>query len=57
MLGHVAAGLSNQQIAALLYVSPYTVKAHARSIYDKLDAPRRTAAVARARALRILPPA
>ena len=57
VLGHVAAGLSNQQIAALLCVSPYTVKAHARSIYDKLDAHSRTAAVARARALRILPPA
>ena len=56
VLGLIAAGLSNQQIAAQLYVSPYTVKAHARSIYDKLDAHSRTAAVARARALGILPP-
>jgi LuxR family maltose regulon positive regulatory protein len=52
----IAAGLTNQQIAAQLYVSPYTVKAHARSIYDKLDAHGRTAAVARARAQGILPP-
>jgi LuxR family maltose regulon positive regulatory protein len=56
VLEHIAAGLTNQQIAAQLYLSPYTVKAHARSIYDKLDAHGRTAAVARARALGILPP-
>jgi LuxR family maltose regulon positive regulatory protein len=52
----IAAGLSNQEIATRLYVSKYTVKAHARAIYDKLDAHSRTAAVSRAQQLGILPP-
>ena len=51
----IAAGLTNQEIAARLYLSLYTVKAHARSIYDKLDAHSRTQAVATARELGILP--
>ena len=51
----IAAGLTNREIAARLYLSLYTVKAHARSIYDKLDAHSRTQAVARARDLGILP--
>jgi len=55
VLQHLAAGLSNQEIAARLYVSLYTVKAHARAIYDKLDAHSRTRAVARARELGVLP--
>jgi ATP/maltotriose-dependent transcriptional regulator MalT len=56
VLRHIAAGLSNQEIATRLYVSRYTVKAHARTIYDKLEVHSRTAAVARARQLGILPP-
>jgi LuxR family maltose regulon positive regulatory protein len=55
VLRHIAAGLTNQQIAAELYLSLYTVKAHARTIYDKLGAHSRTRAVARARELGILP--
>ncbi len=55
VLQHIAAGLTNQEIATRLYLSLYTVKAHARSIYDKLDAHSRTQAVARARELGILP--
>ena len=51
----IAAGLTNQEIAGRLFLSLYTVKAHARSIYDKLDAHSRTQAVARARELGILP--
>ena len=51
----IAAGLSNQEIATRLFISRYTVKAHARTIYDKLDAHSRMAAVARARELGILP--
>lgn len=51
----LAAGLSNQEIANRLYVSLYTVKAHVRTIYDKLDAHSRTRAVARAQELGILP--
>ena len=55
VLQHIAAGLTNQEIAARLYLSLYTVKAHARTIYDKLDAHSRTQAVARARELGVLP--
>ncbi len=55
VLRHIAAGLTNQEIADRLYLSLYTVKAHARSIYDKLDAHSRTQAVARARDLGVLP--
>jgi LuxR family maltose regulon positive regulatory protein len=51
----IAAGLTNREIATRLYLSPYTVKAHARSIYDKLDAHSRTQAVAKARELGVLP--
>jgi LuxR family maltose regulon positive regulatory protein len=55
VLRHIAEGLTNQEIADRLYLSLYTVKAHARSIYDKLDAHSRTQAVARARDLGVLP--
>ena len=55
VLQHIAAGLTNREIATRLYLSLYTVKAHARSINDKLDAHSRTQAAARARALGILP--
>jgi LuxR family maltose regulon positive regulatory protein len=54
VLDLIAAGLTNQEIAARLYLSLHTVKAHARSIYDKLDAHSRTQATARARELGIL---
>ena len=40
----VAEGLSDAQVAERLYLSPYTVKAHLRSIYGKLGVPSRTAA-------------
>ena len=40
----VAEGLTDAQVAARLFLSPYTVKAHLRTIYGKLDAPSRTAA-------------
>jgi LuxR family maltose regulon positive regulatory protein len=55
VLQHIAEGFTNQEIADRLYLSLYTVKAHARSIYDKLDAHSRTQVVARARDLGILP--
>jgi DNA-binding NarL/FixJ family response regulator len=40
----VALGLSNSDIAAQLAVSPRTVHAHLRSIFDKLGVTTRTAA-------------
>jgi len=55
VLRHIAAGLTNREIAARLFLSLFTVKAHARTIYDKLDAHSRTQAVARARERGILP--
>lgn len=51
----IAEGLTNPEIAAQLYLSLNTVKVHTRNIYGKLDAHNRTQAVARARALEILP--
>ncbi len=50
----LAGGASNGEIAARLVLAPGTVKAHTASIYRKLDAPNRTAAVARARALKLI---
>jgi LuxR family maltose regulon positive regulatory protein len=51
----IAKGLTNREIASRLFLSVNTVKAHARTIYGKLDAHNRTQAVARAGALGILP--
>jgi two-component system nitrate/nitrite response regulator NarL len=48
MLELLASGLSNRDIAAQLYVSPETVKAHLRSLFGKLGVSDRTAAVAEA---------
>lgn len=48
ILGHLTAGLSRQQISALLHVSPNTVKSQARSLYAKLGASSRHEAVERA---------
>jgi LuxR family transcriptional regulator, maltose regulon positive regulatory protein len=47
-------GKTNQEIAQQLIVARGTIKAHAASIYRKLDATNRTEAVARARQLGIL---
>ena len=51
----IAEGLTNPEIAARLYLSLNTVKVHTRNIYGKLGVNNRTGAVARARALGILP--
>jgi LuxR family maltose regulon positive regulatory protein len=50
----IAEGLTNQEIAARLYLSLHTVKAHARTIYAKLGVSSRTQAVAKGRALGFL---
>lgn len=51
----IAVGLTNSEIAARLYLSLNTVKVHTRNIYSKLEVHNRTQAVARTRALGILP--
>jgi LuxR family maltose regulon positive regulatory protein len=55
VLALVAEGLTNRQIASRLFLSLNTVKTHTGNIYGKLGVNRRTQAVAKARALGILP--
>ena len=55
VLDLIAAGLANQQIAARLYLSLHTVKSHARNINAKLGVSSRTQAVAKGRAMGLLP--
>ena len=51
----VAEGLSNQDIANKLFISHSTVKTHVSNVLGKLDASRRTEAIARAKEMRIIP--
>jgi len=51
----MAAGKSNQEIAALLFVSLSTVKSHAANLFEKLDVKRRTQAIETAKKRHILP--
>jgi LuxR family maltose regulon positive regulatory protein len=55
VLALIAQGLTNREIAARLFVSINTVKAHTRSIYGKLDVHSRTQAIARSQMLGLLP--
>ena len=48
MLGLVAQGLSDTQVAERLVISPYTVHRQVANILAKLGLPTRAAAVARA---------
>jgi DNA-binding CsgD family transcriptional regulator len=54
VLGLLASGLSNKEIAAQLGVSPNTVKTHVARLLEKLGARRRTEAILKARELGIL---
>jgi DNA-binding CsgD family transcriptional regulator len=51
----ISAGLSNQEIAEKLFVSTSTVKTHVSNVLAKLDASRRTEAIAKAKEMRIIP--
>jgi NarL family two-component system response regulator LiaR len=55
ILEAIAAGLSNREIASRLYVSENTVKTHAASVFEKLDAKRRTQAVQLAKEAGLIP--
>lgn len=55
VLQFVAEGLSNREIAGRLVITTATVKKHLEHIYLRLDVHNRTAAVARARNLNIIP--
>ena len=44
----IARGKTNNEVAALLYISPLTVKKHLEHIYQKLGVESRTEAVSRA---------
>jgi DNA-binding CsgD family transcriptional regulator len=54
VLGLLAAGRSNKEIARGLGVSPNTVKTHITSLYEKLEVKRRTEAILRARELGVI---
>lgn len=51
----LAAGHSNREISDKLFISANTVKTHLKHLYDKLDVSRRTQAVHKSKALRLIP--
>lgn len=55
ILGLIAAGLSNREIAGRLFVSENTVKTHSSRLFDKLGAKRRTQAVQIGKTTRLIP--
>jgi DNA-binding NarL/FixJ family response regulator len=55
VLGLLAAGKSNKEIAEKMGVSPNTVKTQIASLYQKLEVQRRTQAVQKARELALIP--
>ena len=55
ILGLIAQGFSNREIAEKLFVSENTVKTHSSRLFDKLNAKRRTQAVQRGKELGLIP--
>lgn len=55
ILGLIAQGLSNKEIAERAFVSENTVKTHASRVFDKLGARRRTEAVQLGKSWRLIP--
>lgn len=54
ILGLIASGMTNKQIAERLVLAPGTVRAHTANIYRKLDVSNRMQAVARVKELHLL---
>ena len=54
LLAYLPTRLTNAELAAQFFVSVNTIKTHMAHIYRKLDAPNRSAAVARATELGLL---
>lgn len=55
VLGLMASGLSNQEIADKLFVSVNTIKTHTSNLFLKLEVSRRTQAIQKAKELRLIP--
>ena len=55
ILGLIANGMSNREIAEKLFVSENTVKTHSSRLFDKLSAKRRTQAVQIGKELGLIP--
>ncbi len=55
VLGLMAEGLSNQEIADRLFVSLNTVKTHSSNLFEKMEVKRRTQAVEKAKRMNIIP--
>ncbi len=55
ILGLIAEGNSNQEIANRIFVSLSTVKTHNQNLFEKLDVKRRTQAIEKAKRLQLIP--
>jgi two-component system, NarL family, response regulator LiaR len=55
ILGLMAEGNSNQEIANRIFVSLSTVKTHNQNLFEKLDVKRRTQAIEKAKRLHLIP--
>lgn len=55
ILGLMAKGYSNEEIARTIFVSLSTVKTHNQNLFFKLDVKRRTQAIEKAKRLNIIP--
>lgn len=54
VLNLISEGLSNHEIGECLFISESTIKTHVSSLFVKLDVKRRTQAVTRAKAWRVI---
>ena len=55
ILGLLASGQSNKELARALAISPNTVKTHVARVYEKLEVPNRVQAIEKARWLALIP--